>query len=605
MAISESGPTLPSTPGSEEANAAPGASAPPSPSVSAALREEVEQWIAADPDELTRDELTNLLDKADGGDPAAAEDLEDRFAGFLQFGTAGLRGEVAAGPNRMNRAVVIRAASGLAAFLREGLGAEETPRIVIGYDARRKSDEFARDTAAVMTAAGVEALLLPSALPTPVLAFGVKYLHADAGVMVTASHNPPNDNGYKVYLGGRMVDGDGQGAQIVEPYDRMIAAKIAAVTSAADVDLASGGWEVLDTDLHEVYMDEVAAVADDDSPRDLRIVYTAMHGVGGETAREVLHRAGFTDFHPVPEQFDPDPLFSTVAFPNPEEPGAIDLSLALAQRVDADIVIANDPDADRCAAAVYDPALGRWRMLHGDEIGALIGSYLAGPKRERLDHDCAGDDPVFANSIVSSRLLGKIAAASGITHYETLTGFKWIARSHNLSYGYEEAIGYCVAPHLVRDKDGVSTAVLLAEIAAELKERELSPLDMLDCIAELHGVHLTDQVSIRVTDLSIIAEKMAAFRTTPPASLAGSPVVDSLDLLQGSVETTGLPPTDGLVWLTADDTRVIARPSGTEPKLKCYVEVIEPVRDADVSAARAAARERMESLKAELTRQLG
>ncbi|SEE18249.1 phospho-sugar mutase [Jiangella alba] len=550
--------------------------------------EQARAWLADDPDPATRAELQTVLDAAATGDDAATADLADRFAGILQFGTAGLRGAIGAGPNRMNRAVVIRAAAGLAAYLLTA----RTPvngarhRVVIGYDARYRSFDFATDTAAVLTAAGIEALVLPRLLPTPVLAFSVRRLSADAGVMVTASHNPPQDNGYKVYLGG--PDG---GSQLVAPADAEIAAHIDAVTSVAAVARAEDGWAEIGEDVVTAYLASAAEVAAPGGPRKLRIVHTSLHGVGGVTAAEALIRAGFTDLHTVAEQAEPDPDFPTVAFPNPEEPGAIDLALALAQRVEADIVIANDPDADRCAVAL--PARsGGWTMLHGDEVGALLGAHLA----ER------GRTGVLANSIVSSRLLGRIAAAHGLPHAETLTGFKWISRVPGLTYGYEEALGYCVDPESVRDKDGISTAVLVAELAAATAAAGRTLWDVLDDLAVAHGLHATDQLSVRVEDLSLIAAAMARLRSAPPSSLAGSAVVTADDLLAGD---GGLPPTDGLRYLTADATRVVVRPSGTEPKLKCYLEVVVPVGDGDVAAARATARDRLAAVRADIGAALG
>ncbi len=597
-----------------------------------------EQWIADDVDPADQEELRRLIDTArsgavfgrraetggpsaeggsatdghpaDDGNPAAtdgaavleganaraaAEELRDRFAADLQFGTAGLRGAMAAGRNRMNRAVVIRAAAGLAAYLTAALDESAAPPIVVvGYDARRHSETFAHDTAAVLTAAGISVSLLPSALPTPVLAFAVRRLSADAGVMVTASHNPPQDNGYKVYLGGRVVTDSGQGAQIVPPFDERIATAIAAVGPARTVPRATSGWQVLDSTLHEEYIGSVLTRADG-APRDLRIVTTSLHGVGAATLARVLAGAGFTDVIPVTEQRDPDPAFPSVAFPNPEEPGAIDLALSYAQETGADLVIANDPDADRCAAAVRDPraAIARgpetartfgWRMLHGDEVGALLGQDAAD----------RGVD-VLANSIVSSRLLSRIAVAHRVSHATTLTGFKWISRVVGLGFGYEEALGYCTDPDLVRDKDGISAALRLAQLANRLKADGRSLIDALDDLARRHGLYLTDQISARFTDLSEIGATMARLRSAPPASLAGSPVSSVTDLSAG---LDGLPPTDGVRILTEDDTRVIVRPSGTEPKVKCYLEVVLPVPSGatreQLTAVRDSARERLD-----------
>lgn len=415
---------------------------------------QVREWIAEDPDPDTRGELATLLAAADAGDPAALADLTERFAGTLEFGTAGLRGELGGGPMRMNRAVVIRAAAGLAAYLR----ARQGGLVVVGYDARHKSYDFARDTAAVMVGAGLRAAVLPRPLPTPVLAYAVRHLGAAAGVMVTASHNPPQDNGYKVYLG--------DGSQIVPPADGEIAAEIAAVGPLAEVPLAEAGWEVLGEDVLAAYLARAAEVVRPGGPREVSVVYTPMHGVGLDALTAAFARAGFPAPVPVAEQAAPDPDFPTVAFPNPEEPGAMDLAFATARTADPDIVIANDPDADRCAVAVPDPAAGSgWRMLRGDELGALLAVHLV-----RGGGAKSGQD-VFAASIVSSSLLSRIAAGAGLGYEDTLTGFKWIARVPGLRYGYEEALGYCVDPAGVRDKDGITAALLVAELAAGLKGR--------------------------------------------------------------------------------------------------------------------------------------
>lgn len=565
----------------------------------AELADVVREWIADDPDPVTAAELEALLDAQDW------DELESRFTGLLQFGTAGLRGALAGGPARMNRAVVIRAAKGLVDFLREAVGTGRAPRLVIGFDARHNSEVFARDTAAVATAAGLETFLLPRPLPTPVLAFAVRHLEADGGVMVTASHNPPQDNGYKVYLGGEVVEEAGRGVQIVPPFDSQIARKIAAVRAVADVPRAESGWTELGEEILEEYLTGVAGLSDGGS-RDLRIVLTPLHGVGGGVVVDALRRVGFTDVHVVPEQAEPDPEFPTVVFPNPEEPGAIDLAVGLAREVGADLVIANDPDADRCALAVHDPRLGDWRMLHGDELGALLGAEVA----RRVTATGAPSSAVLASSIVSSRLLGRIAAAAGLEHRQTLTGFKWIARVPGIAFGYEEAIGYCVAPELVRDKDGVSAAVVAAQLASRLKTEGRTLVDALDDLARRHGMYLTDQLSARFTDLAQIGATMARVLGSPPTTLLGSPVVEAVDLTLGTdEERLGLPPTEGLRLVAEDGTRVIVRPSGTEPKVKSYLEVVQPLdpdaSDDDVTTARAAARSRLEALKDELRGVLG
>jgi phosphomannomutase len=491
----------------------------------------------------------------------------------------------------MNRVVVIRAAAGLAAYLRAN-SADSQATVVVGYDARHNSDVFAEDTAEVMVGAGLRAVLLPRPLPTPLLAYAIRRLGCVAGVMVTASHNPPQDNGYKVYLG--------DGSQIVPPADAEISAAIDAVGALTDVPRRPG-WERLGDDVVEAYLQDVCGLVDPDGPRELTTVYTPLHGVGGETVTVVLARAGFAAPHLTPTQADPDPDFPTVAFPNPEEPGAMDAAMQVAAEVGADLVVANDPDADRCAVAVPGPH--GWRMLRGDEVGALLGDFLLRN----------GVDGVYANSIVSSTLLGRLAAAHGKPHVETLTGFKWIGRVPGLAFGYEEALGYCVAPDLVKDKDGVSALLRVVELAALLRSEGLTLSDRLDEIAQQHGLHATDQLSVRVDDLGRIAEAMAGLRSTPPSSLGGLAVEQVDDLAAG---TEDLPPTEGLRFRLADGARVVVRPSGTEPKIKCYLEVVVPVGghdgdtdaaddDGGVPAARIAAAGRLDAIRDDLSRALG
>jgi phosphomannomutase len=537
--------------------------------------DDARRWLADDPDPDTRAELAGLLERADEGDEAALADLGDRFGGRLEFGTAGLRGALGAGPNRMNRVVVIRTAAGLAAYVKAHGGSS----VIVGYDARHRSDQFARDTCAVVVGAGLRAFLLPRPLPTPVLAFAIRHLGVDAGVMVTASHNPRQDNGYKVYLG--------DGSQIVPPADTEISAEIDAVGALASVPLAEDGWETLDEAVLDAYVARVASVVRPDGPRDVDIVYTPLHGVGDEVMRRVLEAAGFPSPDSVEEQAEPDPDFPTVAFPNPEEPGAIDLALSLAERRGADLVIANDPDADRCAVAA--PMHDGWRMLRGDEVGALLATYLV--TRE------PGLDGVFACSIVSSSLLGKIAGRYGLGYAETLTGFKWIGRIEGLRFGYEEALGYCVDPSAVKDKDGLSAAVLVAELAATLRVEGRGLGDALDDIARGYGLHATDQLSVRVADVSEMGVVMDRLRANAPTSLGGRTVEAVEDLTTG---VSGLPPTDGLRYRLAEGARVIVRPSGTEPKIKCYLEVVVEVAGDDVATARAAAAEQLEAIKADL-----
>jgi phosphomannomutase len=573
------------------------------------LLTEAREWAVQDPDPETSASLLELVRLVEDGSPAARQELEDSFRGTLQFGTAGLRAALGPGPNRMNRVVVRRAAAGLADFLLRAVGEaspETRPRAVVGYDARYNSDIFAAETAAIFTAAGIETFLMPSALPTPLLAYAVRALQCDGGVMVTASHNPPQDNGYKVYLGRHAVTDSGDGAQIVAPYDAGIAARINAVGPLETIALAPGGWTVLDQSVAAGYRQAIAALALPQyfPARDLRIVLTPMHGVGGETALAVLNAAGFTDVTLVAEQAEPDPDFPTVSFPNPEEPGALDLALGTAGRLDADIVIANDPDADRAAVAAKNPDTGAWRMLRGDEVGALLGAHVAARLAAAGESaGAAGNQGVFANSIVSSRLLARIAAAAGYSHAETLTGFKWISRVPGLLYGYEEALGYCVAPELVKDKDGISAAVLIAELAAAVKADGKTVFDTLDELYLQHGLHAGDQLSIRVADLGLLDAMMNRLRVSPPESFGSSAVEVFTDLAEGSGQ---LPPTDGLLYITRDLTRVIIRPSGTEPKLKCYLEVIHHVGSAaELPEARQAVRAKLDEVLRDVREALG
>ena len=511
------------------------------------LIEEVHAWIEDDPDPVTASHLQKLADSGD------EETLRTYFNGFLQFGTAGLRGPNGPGPSCMNRAVVGRTAAGIAAYMK----ARGMSRVVIGRDARHGSADYAIESAEIFSGAGMEVFLLPRALPTPVLAYATTALKADIGVMVTASHNPPQDNGYKVYIG---PDADGiayASSQIINPTDGYIAAEIEKITSLRSQPRGNS-WTVLDETLINEYVQRTAALGRD--PGSLKIVYTAMHGVGTETLARVFKKAGFPDLILVAEQSEPDPDFPTVAFPNPEEPGAIDLALATARAHHADLVIANDPDADRCAAAIKDRS-GEWRMLRGDELGVIFGEWIA----RTSPHG------TFGNSIVSSSILRKISAHYGIDFKEVLTGFKWLAKIEDLAFGYEEAIGYAVDSETVNDKDGISAAIYLAQIATDLAAVGKDLNDLLDEVWARHGFHATEQISIRVADMSSITELLAGLRSTPPQEIAGR-AVESIDDL--ALPTDGLPPTDGLrIWLSGG-VRIIIRPSGTEAKLKCYIEVI-------------------------------
>ena len=555
------------------------------------LLERARRWALEEPDARHAATLTAELEAAEGGDADAAEAVRSRFAGPLAFGTAGLRAEEGPGESRMNRLVVRRAAAGIARYLADTLGEDEAAAsVVIGYDARHGSAAFARDSAGVFTAAGAQVTLLPRPLPTPVLAFLVRHLGADAGVMVTASHNPPADNGYKVYLGGRVTDAAGRGAQIVSPADAEISVRIDHDAWFADIPMVNSGWEVADEELVEAYSVAALGVLDEDrresTGRDaLSVVYTPLHGVGGAVLPGLLGRAGFTGVHVVTRQAEPDADFPTVTFPNPEEPGALDLAFAAAAERDADLVIANDPDADRLALAAPDQD-GTWRMLSGDQVGSLLGAHLM-PRLEAMGRSTAC-------SIVSSPQLSRLAAEAGVDHYATLTGFKWISRAPEIGYGYEEALGYCVAPDLVRDKDGMTAALMAADLAAGLKAEGRTVWDALADLDATTGAMPSAQVSMRVEDLQIIVDAMARLRAEGIAELAGDPVTTSVDLAAGSED---LPPTDGLLFATDTGTRVVIRPSGTEPKLKCYLGTA----DADPQAAHArldAVREQIAALVA-------
>ena len=546
----------------------------------AALFDTARAWLAEDPDPATVAELTALLGRAEAGDAEAGEELADAFDGTLQFGTAGLRGRLGPGSNRMNRVVVSRAAAGLAAYLAQRGGGS----VVIGYDARRNSDVFAQDTARIMAGAGISAMLLPSALPTPVLAFAVRHLGCAAGVMVTASHNPPDDNGYKVYLG--------DGSQIVPPADAEISECIAAVGALASIP-QSDEYRTLDGAVLDAYVARAVSLLGD-GPRDVSAVYTAMHGVGGEVFMRVVADAGFHAPTKVAEQFAPDGRFPTVSFPNPEEPGAMDLSLADARERDADVIIANDPDADRCAAGIRSGE--DYRMLSGDEVGALLGWWIA----ERGRREGRPVEGVYAQSIVSGTLLERIASDAGLGYATTLTGFKWIARVPGLRFGYEEALGYCVDPAAVKDKDGITASLLMLEMVAALKAEGRGPQDVLDDLARRFGVYATSPLSVRVADIALITEAMARLRADPPTTLGGREVLRLDDLEKG---VDGLPATNGLRF-QLPDARVIVRPSGTEPKLKCYLQVVVPVRDG-VGPARAAAAKELEALRASVSEALG
>ena len=550
------------------------------PTLSDDLARAIAGWTEQDPDPQTRKQVDDLLTAADSGDARAVAELVDAFASRLQFGTAGLRGALGPGPNRMNRVVVGQTAAGLASYLLDHHLAGG--KVIIGFDARHNSDVFAQDTAEIMAAAGFQAMITSGPLATPVVAFGIRHLGCVAGVVVTASHNPPQDNGYKVYLG--------DGSQIVPPADGEIAARIDEVARHRLDDVPrSRSYAVLGEQLVAAYLDRLASLVPPDAPRELRWVYTPLHGVGGSLVERAVAIGRFPAADVVAEQANPDPEFPTLAFPNPEEPGAIDLALDQARQISADLVIANDPDADRCAiAAVVD---GQWRMLRGDELGVLLGD-------DALRRGLHG---TYATSIVSSSLLSTMAAAYGQPFVYTLTGFKWIARVPGLAYGYEEAIGYCVDPEAVADKDGISALMRVLTIAAGLKAQGKTIADRLDEIARRYGVYETDQMSVRVADLRIIAAAMARLRADPPAMLGGLPTA-VVDLARGSDE---LPPTDA-VLIAGETIKVVVRPSGTEPKLKCYLEAHLPAsRSADLVTARAEARSVVAAIRAEMSTALG
>jgi phosphomannomutase len=590
-------------------------------------------WLADDPSPADRAELQVLLEAADREDPAAQAalaELAGRFAGTLEFGTAGLRGTIGAGTNRMNRAVVLGATAGLAQWLRQHRPAAAEAGVVLGWDARHRSAEFAEQAAAVLTGAGIRVHLLPGRSPTPLLAFAVRHLSAGAGVMITASHNPPADNGYKLYLG--------DGAQIVPPVDEQIEAAIRGLGPLADIPLGPTSGPLVTRHEGEVahaYLDAILAASgrlsatpagasggssprakpaaggapEGVSPRSrflsggsggssprastaLSVVYTPLHGVAGPLMLRAIERAGYPAPHVVAAQADPDPDFPTVSFPNPEEPGALDLAFAGARRLGADLILASDPDGDRLAVAVPDPAAsGGWRKLTGDQVGALLGAFL-------LDATSADAEPtqrLVATTVVSSTLLSKVAAAAGVRYAETLTGFKWIVRAgehlpgSRFLLGYEEALGYAVGD-VVRDKDGIGAALALLALATTARAAGQSLLDRWDALEAAHGVHLDEQLTVPTRDPGQI---MAALRAAPPAALGGEPVRSLDDLAAGG----DLPPSDVLIFRLAS-ARVVVRPSGTEPKLKAYLEVVEPAAPGDLAGARQSAAARMAPLRA-------
>ncbi|WP_066905446.1 phospho-sugar mutase [Millisia brevis] len=521
----------------------------------------VDAWIADDPDPATRAELTDLRKQ----DP---EELAERFRGRLTFGTAGLRGPLRAGPNGMNEAVVCAATAGLADYLREH---HSGGIVVVGHDARHGSRRFARACAEILAGAGFDVVALPGPLPTPLVAFAVRRLGAIAGVVITASHNPAGDNGYKVYLD--------SGSQIVAPVDADIERRIAAVASVRDLprrQVIGGDRGVIDA-----YIRRVASLPRGDA-RVLRIALTPTHGVGGDIALRALRAAGFDDIAVVAEQFDPDPDFRTVDSPNPENPATTARLLALAERVDADVAIALDPDADRCAVGI----LGRdgWRMLSGDDVGVLLGARLLAD---------APVDAVVATTIVSSTMLGRIADAKDVRCVRTLTGFKWLTRAaDNLLYAYEEAIGYCVDPEAVRDKDGISAAVMVADLVADLRSTGRTVDDLLDDLTRRYGVHAVDRVTRPVDDPAQAAAVLDRLRADPPTTIANEPV-RVRDYADPALAETSPPLRTNAIELIGDGIRMVVRPSGTEPILKAYLEAVVPVVGDDPGPARAEAARRL------------
>jgi len=528
------------------------------------LERAVTAWIEQDPDEDTRTELSELLRDAET-DQDVMDELSDAFRAPLEFGTAGLRGKLGAGPNRMNRVTVLQAAAGLARYLVEqGHSGEQ---VVIGFDARHKSDVFAHDTAAVLAGAGLKPVLFDHVVPTPVLAYAIRKLPACAGVMVTASHNPASDNGYKVYLG--------DGRQIVSPIDAQISSHIQAVVDVRDLELAEG-WQSASELILDDYISSVAHMVHDgpttqEQRQEVVAVYTALHGVGWLTLDAVVKEAGFRPLHSVAVQQEPDADFPTVPFPNPEEEGALDLAMQQAAHLDADVLLANDPDADRLAVAIPE-ASGRWTMLRGDQVGILLAWWMS-ERARRCGRELTG---TYANSIVSSMMLEPLAASCNVDFASTLTGFKWVSRVPNLVFGYEEALGYCVNPNDVGDKDGISAAAVVLELCAALKAEGRTLWDVLDELALQFGEHMTRQVSIRVSHLEQVAHVMNGLRTQPSRQMAGMPVTSVVDLSQSQSD---LPQTDAVILHLGDansdvHARAIVRPSGTEPKIKCYLEVV-------------------------------
>lgn len=516
------------------------------------LHQKVQNWLNQDPDFETKSELQNLFNQAQSGNTDAEKELAMRFDGRLQFGTAGLRGRLQAGSMGMNRVLVAQAAKGLANYL---LVNDKEPSIVIGYDGRKNSKIFAQDTAEIMAGAGVKALLMPRLLPTPVLAYAIRHFDATAGVMVTASHNPPDDNGYKVYLGK-----NNGGGQIVSPADKEIAQQIDLATQINIGEYArSQNYQILDETVINQYIEKTAKLAIE--PKcELNYVYTAMHGVGKEILLKTLQAAHLPLPHIVAEQAEPDPTFHTVAFPNPEEKGALDLAIELAKAQNAEFIIANDPDADRLAVAIPDEQ-GNWKPLHGNVVGCLLAWYVAQRAKK------SGKTGTLACSLVSSPALEQIAQKYGFHNEETLTGFKYIAKVPNLVFGFEEALGYLVDPDKVSDKDGISAVIMFLDLVCGLKATGKTIQQHIADFTQEFGAYASSQISLRVKDLADIPKLMDAFRQNPPTQIGENKIVQSKDYIQGTE------PNNILVYALDNGSRLIVRPSGTEPKVKVYLDV--------------------------------
>lgn len=534
------------------------------------------KWLLNDPDEITRSETQNLISES-------GDEIIRRFGGSLLFGTAGIRGPRGAGPMRMNRLMVRVVASAIAKKLLEDTQNDEVPLVVVGYDARHQSQVFAEDSARVLATHGIKCLILPEPLPTPVLAYTLLSQRAKAGIMVTASHNPAEDSGYKVYWE--------DGAQITTPIDTQIAEKIDYINPPLDMDLADLDDPLITkggSGLVEKYVDFACSCVSSDTQREISIVYTPLHGVGKETFVQVFEKVGFEDLAIVAAQADPDPDFPTVSFPNPEEEGTLDLAIELADTENADLVIANDPDADRLAVVINHGK--EWRHLNGNEIGVLLAEHLLNRGQEA--------DRLVVTTVVSSRLLSKLADFHKVKYAETLTGFKWIVRpgledaTSRFIFGYEEALGFAIDDS-VRDKDGITAALLFAELAARLKSEGKTAINLLEDLWKRHGVHKTSLVTQRFTaETDISSDLMSPLRNSPPKQIAGCNIVESFDLMTPVKE---FPATDAIVFIL-EKGRVVIRPSGTEPMVKIYVEAIESVINDDIESAERSAERMIENL---------